>query len=187
MVPQTDKQKMLDGKLYLASDPELVRERRRARALTRRYNLTVEDDTEQRQAILHELLGKAGANVWIEPPFQCDYGSNILLEDDVYLNFGCVILDCNTVQIGRNVKLGPSVQVYAAYHPIEPALRLAGPELSAPVRLGNNVWVGGGAIICPGVTIGDNTTIGAGSVVVKDIPPNVVAVGNPWRGIRQLA
>ena len=186
MTAKTEKQKMLAGELYLASDSELVRERTRARRLIRRYNLTTEDESKQRLSILSELFGAVGANVWIEPPFYCDYGSNIFIANKAYLNFGCVILDCNTVHIGENASLGPSVQVYTAYHPTDATLRVAGPELAAPVTIGNNVWVGGGAVICPGVTIGDNTTIGAGSVVVKDIPANVVAVGNPCRVIRRL-
>jgi len=186
MTTKTEKQKMLAGGPYLAADPELVRGRTRARRLTRQYNLTTMDETKQRLSILTELLGTVGANVWIEPPFYCDYGSNIYIADKSYLNFGCVILDCNTVHIGKNVNFGPSVHVYAACHPTDARLRLAGPELTAPVAIGDNVWVGGGAIICPGVTIGKNTTIGAGSIVVKDVPANVVAAGNPCRVIRQL-
>ncbi len=186
MATKTEKQKMLAGEPYLAADPELVRGRTRARRLTRQYNLTTEDETKQRLSILTELLGAAGKNMWIEPPFYCDYGSNIFIADAVYLNFGCVILDCNTIHIGKNVNFGPSVHVYAACHPTDARLRLAGLELTAPVTIGDNVWVGGEAIICPGVTVGENTTIGAGSIVVEDIPANVVAVGNPCRVIRQL-
>jgi maltose O-acetyltransferase len=184
---KTEWQKMLAGEAYLASDPELVRARARARRLTRRYNLTTEDELDQRLAILKELCGAVGANVWIEPPFYCDYGTNLFLADGAYMNFGCVILDCNTVRFGKNVKLGPAVQIYAAYHPVPADERLAGPEFAAPITVEDNVWIGGGAIICPGVTIGRNTTIGAGSVVVQDIPANVVAAGNPCRVVRQLA
>jgi maltose O-acetyltransferase len=133
---------------------------------------------------LQELLGAVGEKPVITPPFHCDYGSNIFLGDRVYMNYGCVILDCNTVHIGDDTMFAPYVQVYAAYHPIDPTVRLSGRELAAPIRIGKNVWVGGGVIICPGVTIGDNTTIGAGSVVTKDIPANVVAVGNPCRVLR---
>lgn len=184
---KTEKQKMLAGELYLASDPELAQERSRARQLTRLYNQTTDEDVQRRAEILNRLLGRAGEGVWIEPPFYCDYGSNIILGDGVYMNFGCVILDCNTVHIGEHTFLGPYVQIYSAYHPTDAALRTSGPELAAPVRVGARVWIGGGTIICPGVTIGDNTTIGAGSVVVKDIPSNVLAVGNPCRVVRQLA
>lgn len=186
MVEKTEKQKMLAGELYLAYGPELVAENKRASRLLRMYNGTTEEEPEQRSQILSELFGQVGASVLIVPPFHCDYGSNIYAGDRLYMNYGCVILDCNTVHIGENVKCAPYVQIYTAYHPTEPELRQNGLELAAPIRIGNNVWIGGGAIICPGVTIGDNTTIGAGSVVVKDIPASVVAAGNPCRIIRHL-
>jgi maltose O-acetyltransferase len=182
----TEKEKMLAGELYLASDPELVEGRRRARRLTRLYNATLEEETELRRSLLRELLGAVGPNVEIEPPFRCDYGSNIYAGDALYINFGCVILDCSRVQIGNGVKFGPSVHLYAAYHPLDAELRVSGPEYGAPITIGDRVWIGGGAILCPGVTIGENSTIGAGSVVVKDIPANVVAVGNPCRVLRSL-
>lgn len=184
---KTEKDKMLAGELYLAADAELVADRKRARRLTRVYNNTTEEETEKRRQILTELFAKVGANVEIEPPFYCDYGSNIYVGDKFYMNFGCVILDCNKVEIGDSVLCGPYVQIYTAYHPISPEIRLTGKELAAPVKIGDNVWIGGNVIICPGVTIGDNTTIGAGSVVVKDIPANVVAAGNPCRIIRNLS
>lgn len=183
---KTEKQKMVDGELYLASDPELVQGRQRARRLTREYNSTREDDREKRLEILRELLGKVGSTLDIEPPFYCDYGNHISVGENLQMNFGCVILDCSWVTIGDNFLCAPYVQIYTAYHPTDPEVRLTGRELAAPITIGNNVWVGGNAIICPGVTIGDNTTIGAGSVVVKDIPANVVAVGNPCRVIRSL-
>ncbi len=138
-------------------------------------------------ALLGELLGRLGDDAWIEPPFHCDYGWNVSLGAGAYLNFGCVILDCNPVRIGANVLLGPYVQVYAAFHPTDPALRRTGRELAAPVTIGDNAWIGGGAIICPGVTIGEHTTIGAGSVVTRDIPAGVVAVGNPCRVLREAS
>ena len=184
---KTEKQKMLAGELYLAEDPELAAENKRANRLLRSYNLTTEEQQEQRQEILQELFGNIGNKVLIVPPFHCDYGSNIFAGDRLYMNYGCVILDCNTVNIGENVSCAPYVHIYTAYHPIEPEIRLSGRELAAPINIGNNVWIGGSAIICPGVTIGDNTTIGAGSVVVKDIPENVVAAGNPCRVIRYLS
>ncbi|MEH2244491.1 sugar O-acetyltransferase [Nostoc sp.] len=180
---KTEKQKMLAGELYLAEDPELAAENKRANRLLRSYNSTTEEQ-QQRQQILQELFGKIGHKASIVPPFHCDYGSNIFAGDRLYINYGCVILDCNTVHIGENVLCAPYVQIYTAYHPTEPEIRLTGKELAAPI---NNVWIGGSAIICPGVTIGDNTTIGAGSVVVKDIPKNVVAAGNPCRVIRYLS
>ena len=122
----------------------------------------------------------------IEPPFHCDYGSNIYAGDRMYMNFGCVILDCAEVRIGADLQAGPYVQIYTAHHPLDAAQRTAGPELASPITIGNRVWLGGGAIICPGVTIGDDTTIGAGSVVVSDIPARVLAVGNPCRVVRRL-
>ncbi|MEH2002899.1 MAG: sugar O-acetyltransferase [Nostoc sp.] len=184
---KTEKQKMLAGELYLTEDPELAGESKRASRLLRSYNSTTEEQQEQRQQILQELFGKVGQKALIVPPFHCDYGSNIFAGDRLYMNYGCVILDCNTVHIGENVLCAPYVQIYTAYHPIEPEIRLSGRELAAPINIGNNVWIGGSAIICPGVAIGDNTTIGAGSVVVKDIPENVVAAGNPCRVIRYLS
>lgn len=182
----TEKEKMLAGKLYLASDPELTSERMRARCLTRLYNATAEDEGKKRQEILSDLLGKIGKTIHIEPPFHCDYGSNIIAGNNLYLNFGCIILDCNTVEFGDNVLIAPRVQFFAATHPVEPNLRLTGKELAHPIRIGHNVWIGGGAIIGPGVSIGDNSVIGSGSNVVKDIPANVVAVGNPCKVIRRL-
>lgn len=182
----TEKQKMLAGELYLANDPELAAESLRAAQLLQRYNQTAPGDRPHRTEILRELLGQVGAEPQIVPPFHCDYGSHISLGDRFYMNYGGVILDCNTVQIGNDVLCAPYVQIYTAHHPVNPALRLTGHELASPVKIGNNVWIGGGAIICPGVTIGDGTTIGAGSVVTKDIPANVVAVGNPCRVIRSL-
>ena len=184
---KTEKQKMLAGELYRSTDSELVAQRQSARRLTRLYNSTTEQEQERRSQILFELFGAAGLTIEIEPPFYCDYGSNIFAGDGFYMNFGCVILDCNRVDIGEKVMCGPAVQIYTATHPTDPEVRLSGLEFAAPVQIGNNVWIGGGAIICPGVTIGDDTTIAAGSVVVKDIPARVVAAGNPCRVIRHLA
>jgi maltose O-acetyltransferase len=185
-VEKTEKQKMLAGELYFAADEELKRSRQRARRLTRIYNSTREDEQFDRLKILTELFGAIGKTIEIEPPFYCDYGSNIYAGNGFYANFGCTILDCHRVDIGENVLCGPNVQIYTAFHPTDPQIRLAGLELAAPINIGNNVWIGGGVIICPGVTVGDNSTIGAGSVVVKDIPANVVAAGNPCRVIRHL-
>ena len=183
---KTEKQKMLAGELYLASDPELVAERQRASQLTCLYNATREEEKERRSQLLQDLFAEVSSNPQITPTFYCDYGSNIYVGDNLYLNYGCVILDCNTVYLGDNLLCGPYVQIYTAHHPIDPALRLTGREFASPVEIGNNVWMGGGAIICPGTSIGDNTTIGAGSVVTKSIPANVVAVGNPCRIVREL-
>jgi maltose O-acetyltransferase len=183
---KTEKQKMLAGELYRAADAELVAARQRARRLTRLYNSTTEQEIERRSQILRQWFGAVGSSIEIEPPFYCDYGSNIYAGDGFYMNFGGVILDCCPVHIGENVLCAPSVHIYAATHPTDPEVRRSGLEFARPVRIGNNVWIGGGAIICPGVTIGDNTTIGAGSVVVKDIPAGVVAAGNPCRVIKQV-
>jgi maltose O-acetyltransferase len=183
---KTEKQKMLAGELYLASDPELAAEMLAATRLLQSYNSAPRDDRPRRVELLRTLLGSVGENPVIVPPFHCDYGKNIHLGNNFYMNYGGVILDCNTVHIGNDVLCAPYVQIYPAYHPTDPAVRLTGLELAAPITIGNTVWIGGGAIICPGVTIGDNTTIGAGSVVVKDIPANVVAAGNPCRVIRSL-
>jgi maltose O-acetyltransferase len=179
-------QKMLAGDLYLASDPELVAMRKRARKLVRVFNQSTEDETNERTAILRELFGKAGPRIVIEPPFYCDYGNHIFAGNDLFLNFGCVILDCAEVHLGESVMCGPNVQIYTATHPLDAKLRASGPELAKPIRIGNRVWIGGASIICPGVTIGDDTVIGAGSVVTQDIPANVFAAGNPCRVIRDL-
>ncbi len=184
--PPGERQKMMSGQLYRASDPELLAARRRARRLTRLYNQTAEDEVERRLELLKELFGKVGPRVEIEPPFYCDYGDNIYLGDNVFVNFGCVVLDCNRVEIGDGVQFGPGVHVYGGTHPTDPAVRASGLELGLPVRVGNNVWVGGGAVLGPGVTVGDNSVIGAGSVVVKDVPANAVAVGSPCRVVRSL-
>jgi maltose O-acetyltransferase len=186
MQPNPEKALMLAGEPYLSADPALVLERRNARRLTRLYNATTEDEPERRRQILVELLGEIGERCEIEPPFRCDYGSLIALGDNFYANFACVILDCNRVTIGRDVKFGPGVHIYAATHPVDPVVRASGRELGLPVTIGDGVWVGGGSIILPGVTIGDGATIGAGSVVAKSIPARVVAAGVPCRVIRAL-
>ncbi len=177
--------KMLAGELYDACDPQLCRMRMKARKLTRKFNATTEEERDLRAAILNELFASVGSAT-IEPPFHCDYGSHISVGKNFYMNFNCIILDCAKVDIGDDVMCGPGVQIYTAYHPIEASMRAEGLELAAPVKIGNNVWIGGGAIICPGVSIGDNTTIGAGSVVTGDVPANVFAAGNPCRVLRLL-
>jgi maltose O-acetyltransferase len=183
---RSEREKMLAGELYDASDPQLSAMRLRARQLTRRYNQSREDEGDLRFSLLRELLGATGKHANIEPPFYCDYGGNIYIGDNFFMNFGGMILDCNVVRIGTNVQCGPSVQLLAATHPLVAAERIAGPERSAPISIGDNVWLGGGVIVCPSVTIGANTTIGAGSVVTRDIPANVFAAGNPCRVIRSL-
>ena len=182
---KTEYQKMLAGALYDAQDNELMQLRMQARYWMRQYNQT-DYDKAIRALSITQLFKKTGNNVDVQTPVYVDYGCHIEVGDNFYANFNCVFLDCNYIKIGNNVFLGPAVQIYTAYHPVVAAERILGPELASPVTIGDNVWIGGGSIICAGVTIGSNTTIGAGSVVVKDIPANVVAVGNPCKVIRQL-
>lgn len=182
---KTEKSKMLAGEMYDAFDPELVAARERARDLCQELNSSRERDETVRRRILKELLGSGGDSVWMQPPFYCDYGTNIYLGERVYFNFNCVILDVCEVRIGEYSFFGPAVQIYAATHPIDPQMRRVH-EFGKPVTIGSDVWVGGSAVICPGITIGSNTVIGAGSVVTKDIPAGVVAAGNPCRIIREI-
>ncbi len=182
----TEKEKMLSGEMYDAKDPQLTAERRRARDLCKSLNESHDSEQELRNSIIRELLGRAGDEVWIEPPFYCDYGSNISLGSNVFFNFNCVILDPAAVIIGSNVLLGPAVQIYTATHPMSATERLNCLEFARQVNVGSDVWIGGGAIICPGVRIGSRSVIGAGSVVTHEIPASVFASGNPCRIIRQL-
>jgi maltose O-acetyltransferase len=182
----TEREKMLSGALYNASDPELAGSRRRARTLLRAFNASRDEEQEERRRILGALFGAAGEGLAIEPPFFCDYGSNIRLGDRVYFNFNCVILDPAQVTIGSDVLFGPGVQIYTATHPIDPRERRSGLEGGRPIVIGSDVWVGGAAILCPGVRVGDRSVIGAGSVVTRDIPEGVVAAGNPCRVLRSL-
>ena len=184
---KTELQKMLSDELYIASDAQLVTMRSTARKLFSEYNHTSYDNMEERNRIMGQLLGKMGKNLDIQAPFYCDYGCHIFTGDNVFMNFNCIILDCAEVHLGNNVFFGPNVQVYTAYHPVLASERIKGPELAAPITIKDNVWVGGGAIICKGVVIGENTTIGAGSVVTRDIPANVFAAGNPCRVIREIS
>lgn len=177
---------MLAGELYDPRDPQLSRERQRCRDLCRAFNQTLDRETAQRQRILAELLGRE-TDVWIEPPFFCDYGTNIALGTTVFFNFNCVVLDVAQVTIGSNVLFGPAVQIYTATHPISAFERRKGLEFARAIAIGSDVWIGGGAIICPGVTIGDRTVVGAGSVVTRDVAADVFVAGNPARVIRSLA
>ncbi len=180
------REKMLANEPYIAIDPELQKMHLKAQNLLHSFNFSLPDEIEQRQEIIQKLFGAVGRNVEIKPPFFCDYGCHIFAGDNIYINYDCVILDCNKVYLGSNVLLAPKVQIYTAYHPIEPEIRKTNLEMAAPVTINDNVWIGGGAIVCPGVTIGENSAIGAGSIVTKDIPANVVAVGNPCRVIREI-
>ena len=181
----TEKKKMLAGELYDPLDPELVQARERARDLCQDLNATREKDQDERRHILKALFGKGGESVWMQPPFYCDYGSNILLGERVFFDFNCVVLDVCQVQIGDFTLFGPAVQIYTAMHPMNAELRRK-QEFGKPIEIGSDVWVGGGAIICPGVKIGSKTVIGAGSVVTRDIPERVFAAGNPCRVIRGI-
>ncbi len=183
---KSEKEKMLGGELYNPLDPQLCTERRRARLLLKALNDTGDDQQEERALLIQELIPATGQDVWIEPPFYCDYGSNITLGDKVFFNFNCVILDVAPVLIGSGVLLGPTVQLYAATHPLSAAERRAGLELGSSIEIGDDVWIGGGAIICPGVRIGARSVVGAGSVVTKNIPAGVVAVGNPCHVISEV-
>ncbi len=182
---RTELEKMLAGELYNPMDPELTRARERARDLCHDLNATRERDQETRRQLLTELFGRGGETAWVEPPFYCDYGSNILLGERVYFNFNCVVLDVCRVEIGDYCLFGPAVQIYTATHPLNADLRRVG-ELGKPIRVGSDVWVGGGAILCPGVSIGARSVIGAGSVVTRDVPEGVLAAGNPCRVLRSI-
>ncbi len=183
---KTEKDKMLSGELYDPLDRQLSEERRRARLLLKALNGTRDDQVDERSRLIRELIPSAGPGTWIEPPFYCDYGSNIILGEKVFFNFNCVVLDVATVRIGTGVLFGPAVQIYAATHPLSASERRTGLELGKEVEIGNDVWVGGGAIICPGVRIGNASVIGAGSVVTRDVPDGVFAAGNPCRVLRTI-
>ena len=181
---RTMRQRMLAGVLYQADDPELVGLRRRATRLCAAHAAAPPEDDDGRAAILAELFGSLGPGAEVTPPFRCDYGVHLSVGERFYANFGCVILDCAAVTIGNRVLLGPNVHLYAATHPLDVATRAAGWESAAPITIGDDVWIGGGAIVCPGVTIGAGTVVGAGSVVTRDVPPGVIAAGNPCRVLK---
>jgi maltose O-acetyltransferase len=177
---RTEKEKMLAGELYNADDPILDADRNHATALLHQYNSTPHHPVTH-AALLAQLLASRGENSVIRPPFFCDYGYNIRIGRGVFLNFNCVLLDVTLIEIGDRTQIGPAVQIYAADHPRDPAARRANLENGRPVRIGANVWIGGGAIILPGVTIGDDAIIGAGSIVTRDVPPGATVAGNPAR------
>ncbi len=183
---KTEKERMLEGKLYKSSDPELVKISRKSRQLLDDFNAASHTDFDARSSIIKDLFGSVGKNPTVNKPFYCDYGVNIHVGDNFYANFDCIILDVNKVTIGNNVMFAPRVAIYTATHPIDAVIRNEYYELGLPVKIGDNVWIGGSVVINPGVTIGDNTVIGSGSVVTKDIPANVVAAGNPCRVLRPI-
>lgn len=183
---KTEKEKMLDSELYDPLDSGLADERLKARLLLKELNDSGEGEVEKKARILKELLPDAGEGLWLQPPFYCDYGSNIKTGEKVFLNFNCVILDVAQVTIGSRTLIGPNVQIYAATHPLSYKERASGLEYGKPVSVGEDVWIGGSVVICPGVSIGDRSVIGAGSVVTKNIPADVFAAGNPCKIIRHL-
>ena len=183
---KTEWEKLQDGEIYNDFDQDLFNRRVEAKKLFRAYNRLDDDEVEKRNEIMQKLFKSVGQNVWIEPDFRCEFGKNISIGDDVYINFGCVILDCGPVTIGNQVLIGPNVGIYDASHALDAQERMDGALIPGKISIGNRVWIGGGTIILPGVTIGDDTVIGAGSIVTHDIPSGVVAVGNPCRVLRKL-
>ena len=181
----TERQKMLAGEMYDPLDPELVSARERARDLCQALNATRESQQEERRRLLRNLFGAGGESVWMQPPFYCDYGANIELGERVFFNFNCIVLDVCRVRVGDYTLFGPAVQIYTAMHPLDAEERRR-EEFGKPVEIGADVWVGGGAIILPGVRIGSRAVIGAGSVVTRDVPDQVFAAGNPCRVIREI-
>lgn len=181
---KTEKGKMIAGELYNPSDKTLVIDREVCRRKTRLYNQTLESELAEREKMIKNLFGSTGQHIYVEPTFRCDYGYNIHVGDYFYANFDCVMLDVCEINIGTNCMLAPGVHIYTATHPLDPIARNSGVEFGKPVSIGNNVWIGGRAIINPGVTISDNAVIASGAVVVKDVPANTVVGGNPARVIK---
>jgi len=182
---RTEREKMVSGERYDPSDPDLVADRRRARELTGEFNGTGAGETERRRGLLRRLFDDLGAACQIEPPFRCDYGYNIGVGANFYANFDCVILDVCPVEFGSHCLLGPGVHVYTATHSLDPAERREGLEYGKPVTVGDDVWIGGQAVLNPGVTVGDGAVVGSGAVVTDDVPPDVVVQGNPAAVVRE--
>jgi len=184
MAEKTEKDKMLAGELYLAGDQELCAERRHARQVLARYNEVQDDGQDLRMALLRDFLNAVGEGTVVLPTFTCDYGYNISLGRNVFINYHCIFLDCAPIAIGDDVQIGPAVQLYTAQHPIDPDIRRSGLESASPIGIGHDVWIGGGAVVLPGITIGARSVVGAGSVVVHDVPPGTVVAGNPARIVK---
>lgn len=180
------KDRMLAGELYLADDPDLVADMVRAQRLLHRFNATTIDEWDERLEILRDLLGSVGDGAVVQPPFRCDYGTQIRIGEGTFVNYDAVMLDVAPITIGAACQLATRVQLLTATHPVDPLPRRAGWESGEPITIGDNVWLGGGAIVLPGVTIGDDTVVGAGSVVTRDLPSGVVAVGSPARVLREI-
>lgn len=182
----SEKERMLSGELYIANDKELALDNKNARILTRLFNTSTEEQMAYRRQILKELFASSGENIHIEPPFRCDYGCHISIGENFYANYDCIIIDVCDVKIGENVLFGPRVSIYTAGHPVDAEVRNTQLEFGKPITIGNDVWIGGNTVINPGVTIGDNVVIGSGSIITKDIPSGVIAVGNPCRVLRPI-
>ena len=180
---KSEKEKMLAGELYDASDPFLMQERQKARALMHQLNHTEYGNASVYRQIIAALLSNAATDIWVEPPFFCDYGYNIYTGKKVFFNFNCVLLDVMSIRIGSNVLVGPNVQLYIAAHPSDSMARRKGTEFAKPISIGNDCWIGGSAIVSPGITIGDRCIVGAGAVVINDIPPDTIVVGNPAKPV----
>jgi len=183
---RSQKEKMLAGDLYIAHDPELREDFKKAKKLVRDFNKTTEEDTPKRQEIIKNLFKKVGKGTYLEPPFYTDYGCNTVIGDNFYANYECIILDIANVKIGDNVMFGPRVSIYTAGHPIDSVVRNELFEYGKPIEIGNDVWVGGNVVFNPGVKVGNNVVIGSGAIVTKDIPDGVVAAGNPCKVIRAI-
>lgn len=182
----TEQERMVTGRLYYPGDEVLSKARDRAKRLTWRYNQLDPTDWEGRTALLRELLGHLGEDSWIEPSFRCDYGVNITVGDSVFVNYDCIFLDVAPITIGSRVLIAPRVYLYTAGHPTDAQVRSTGLEFGLPITIGDDAWIGGSAVILPGVTIGAGSIIAAGSVVTKDIPAGVIAAGNPCRVLREI-
>lgn len=182
----TEKERMISGEMYNPMDPQLVEDRFKARLLFQEINTIKDTDKVKRDATFYKLLNHAKEGLWIEPPFYCDYGYNIKVGKNVFMNFNCCILDVAEVKIGDNCMLGPNVQIYTATHPLESKERNSGREFAIPISIGKNVWIGGNSVINPGLTIGNNVVIGSGSVVTKSFPDNVFIAGNPAKIIKSI-
>lgn len=182
----TEWDKMQKHQIYDDFDKDLFDRRVKAKKLFKEFNRTTDDEAEKRQEIMKKLFRKVGKRVYMEPTFTCEFGKNIILGDDLYINFGCTLLDCGLITIGNNTLIGPNVSMYSANHSLDAEERINGALIPEPITIGNRVWIGGGSIILSGVTIGDDTVIGAGSVVTSDIPAGVVAAGNPCKVIRKI-
>lgn len=182
----TERERMLSGQLYDAGDETLTAARGRAKRLTWRYHQLDPTDWDSRTQILQELLGHLGEDSWIEPPFRCDYGTQISIGDHFFANYDCIFLDVAPITIGNQVMFGPRVCLYTAGHPLDAATRNTGLEFGKPIAIGDDVWLGGNVVVLPGVTIGAGTVVAAGSVVRRDLPPHVLAVGNPCQVLRPI-